>query len=38
MDEILQTLRKNPDLRKLNSDIVRNDGYAKSLRQDKERA
>jgi spore coat polysaccharide biosynthesis protein SpsF (cytidylyltransferase family) len=34
MDEVLEVLRTHPDLHKLNAGITRNEGYAKSLRQD----
>ncbi len=35
MEDVLELLKKNPDLEKLNSHIARNEGYAKSLREDK---
>jgi hypothetical protein len=35
MDEILEFLKKNPELLKINSGTVRNEGYAKSLREDR---
>ena len=35
MEEILWLLKKEPDLDKINSHIIRNEGYAKSLREDK---
>lgn len=35
MDEILQFLKNNPELLKINAGTVRNEGYAKSLREDK---
>lgn len=35
MKEILEYLRKNPELLEINSGTMRNEGYAKSLREDK---
>ena len=35
MEEILQFLEKNTALLELNADIKRNEGYAKSLKEDK---
>ena len=35
MDDILEFLKKNPELLKINSGTVRNEGYAKSLREDR---
>ena len=34
MHEILDLLRKHPELRELNADIERNEGYLKSLKED----
>ena len=34
MDEILEFLKDNPELLKINAATVRNEGYAKSLRED----
>ena len=34
--DVLEFLEKNPDVMKINSHIVRNEGYLKSLREDKE--
>lgn len=36
MDEILEFLKKNPELLKINAGTVRNEGYAKSLREDRQ--
>jgi spore coat polysaccharide biosynthesis protein SpsF len=36
MNDILELLRKNPKLSDINSETVRNEGYAKSLREDRE--
>lgn len=38
MDKVLKLLRDKPGLRDINSGIERNEGYAKSLREDKERS
>ena len=35
MDEILEFLKKNPELLKINAGTLRNEGYAKSLREDR---
>ena len=35
MKEILAFLSKRPEVQKLNSNIIRNEGYLKSLQQDK---
>jgi spore coat polysaccharide biosynthesis protein SpsF (cytidylyltransferase family) len=35
MEEILELLKKEPELSKINQDIVRNEGYQKSLEEDK---
>jgi len=35
MNEILEFLDKNPEVEKINSHITRNEGYLKSLRQDR---
>ncbi|CAG1002038.1 3-deoxy-manno-octulosonate cytidylyltransferase [Methylophilaceae bacterium] len=35
MDEVLTFLRRKPEVLKLNADTKRNEGYAKSLRQDR---
>ncbi|MCX5749170.1 MAG: glycosyltransferase family protein [Candidatus Saganbacteria bacterium] len=35
LEEILELLKNEPDLNKINSHIVRNEGYARSLRDDK---
>jgi spore coat polysaccharide biosynthesis protein SpsF len=35
MDTILKFLRDNPNVEKINSDIMRNEGYQKSLKNDK---
>lgn len=35
MDDILEFLKKNPEIEKINNHIMRNEGYAKSLREDK---
>ncbi len=36
MEDILELLEKEPELAKINQGIVRNEGYEKSLREDKE--
>lgn len=35
MEEVLEFLRKNPEVLKINSMTARNEGYAKSLKQDR---
>src|SRR4030066_158634 len=35
MNDILDFLEKNPDVERINMHIMRNDGYAKSLREDR---
>ena len=35
MKEILKFLKKHPEIEKINSHIVRNEGYIKSLKKDK---
>ena len=35
MDDILALLKKNSNLQKINANVIRNEGYLKSLRQDK---
>jgi len=35
MEDVLKFLGQNPDLENLNKDIIRNEGYLKSLREDK---
>lgn len=35
MDEILKFIDDNPNAEKVNSHIMRNEGYAKSLKEDK---
>lgn len=35
MDDVLEFLRKNPELLEINSQTMRNEGYAKSLKEDK---
>lgn len=35
MNEILDFLKENPDIEEINSKIIRNEGYLKSLKQDK---
>ena len=35
MEEILELLDKNPDLKKINTGIQRNEGYIKSLKEDR---
>jgi spore coat polysaccharide biosynthesis protein SpsF (cytidylyltransferase family) len=34
MNDVLNFLKENPDLEKLNSSIIRNEGYQKSLKED----
>lgn len=36
MNDILKYLRKNPDVERINNQIVRNEGYLKSLKEDRE--
>lgn len=36
MDDVIEVLRENPDLLKINSGIIRNEGYFKSLKKDEE--
>jgi spore coat polysaccharide biosynthesis protein SpsF len=36
MNDILEFLRKNPELSEINSETIRNEGYAKSLRDERE--
>lgn len=35
-DDVIEVLRKNPDMLKINSGITRNEGYLKSLKKDEE--
>jgi spore coat polysaccharide biosynthesis protein SpsF len=34
MDDILEYLRRNPDVEEINNHIIRNEGYLKSIRED----
>jgi spore coat polysaccharide biosynthesis protein SpsF (cytidylyltransferase family) len=36
MEDILEYLKANPELKKINQHIIRNEGYLKSLKEDKE--
>ena len=35
MEQVLEFLEKNPALEKINSNIMRNEGYEKSLKKDR---
>ena len=35
MEDVIDLLMKNPELTGINKDIVRNEGYLKSLKSDK---
>ncbi len=35
MEEILEFIKENPDIEEINQHIVRNEGYLKSIREDR---